>query len=100
MVERGVRKFTILFALELIIWNSAMLFQHQTQSYKQNLTNLNYVYRYFSICVCLTTSELFLTLISKKKFEMYTEIRVLPEKCNLRLLSISLKLVPCYQNPV
>ena len=64
-----MRKFTILFALELIIWNSAMLFQHQTQSYKQNLTNLNYVYRYFSICVCLTTSELFLTLISKKKFE-------------------------------
>ena len=41
--------FSILVALELLIWHSVLLFQHQTQQYKQNLTNLNYVHWYFSI---------------------------------------------------
>ena len=49
MVGRGRKTFSIPVALESLIWHSFLLFQHQTQQYKQNLTNLNYVHGYFSI---------------------------------------------------
>ena len=40
MAGRGQKKFAILVALELIISSvyNVVLFQHQTQQYKQNLT--------------------------------------------------------------
>ena len=41
---REQKTFSIAVALELLIWHSVLLFQHQTQQYKQNLTNLNYVH--------------------------------------------------------
>ena len=36
---------------------SLVLFQHQLQQYKQNLTNLNYGYGYFSM-TCFATFEI------------------------------------------
>ena len=40
---------SIIVTLKSLIKHSLMLFQRQTQQHKQNLTNLNYVYGYFSI---------------------------------------------------
>ena len=44
MVGTGERKFGILVLLESLIWHTLVLFQHQTQQYKQNLTTLFIVY--------------------------------------------------------
>ena len=40
---------SIIVALKSLIKHSLMLFQHQTQQHKQNLTDLHCVYGYFSI---------------------------------------------------
>ena len=37
----GRRKFAILVDLVLLIWYSLVLFQHETQQFKQNLTTLH-----------------------------------------------------------
>ena len=47
MVDRGQRKLEIVVALELLIWHSLVVCQHQTYQYKQNITKLNLVYGYF-----------------------------------------------------
>ena len=47
MVGRERMKFTILVALESLISHSLVLFQNQSQQYKQNLTYSNYVRGHF-----------------------------------------------------
>ena len=47
MVGSGTKKFAILVTLKSLSWYSFMLFQYQTQQWKQNLTNLNFTWVFF-----------------------------------------------------
>ena len=47
MVGRGRRKFAILVAVESLICDSLVPFQHHAQQPERNLTNLNYEYGIF-----------------------------------------------------
>ena len=83
MAGRERRKFAILVALESLIWHSLVLLQHQIQLYKQNLTNSNYVYRYFSITYMFDhiLKQLFLTFISEGK-KIGKQLRIYTKKQN------------------
>ena len=68
MNGKGQRKFSILATLKSLIWHSLGLFLHQTKQSKHNLTNLNYVYQYFSITyVWPQLKTTFSDLIQQKK---------------------------------
>ena len=67
-----LREFVILVALELLIWYSVVLFQHQKQQKNLKFNKLE-LCRYFSVNMHFILSERqhFLILISKKMCKMY-----------------------------
>ena len=62
---QGAKKIVILVTRESLILHSLVLFQNQTEQYKSNLTNLNYVYGYLSVRPHLKTT--FSDLSQQKK---------------------------------
>ena len=63
----GQRELMIVITPELLIWHFLVLFQHQIQPYKQNLTNLNYVYEYFPVTYVLTHPKTTFSNINQQK---------------------------------
>lgn len=67
MAGKSAKKIQIVVALELLIWHSLVLPQHQTKEYKQNLTNVNYVYGDFSITYAQTHLKIFFSDLNQQK---------------------------------
>ena len=80
------RKFANVVALESLNWHSLALFHHQTQQYKQNLTNLNYVYGYIWPYPKRANSD----LTSKRKYwrKLTPEFRIFTGKTSFMASSL------------